>query len=156
MRSCTVLAGPNDITDPALTVDRLRQSSAETLARIASSAALSCSTKRQCAAPRDNASRPSAPDPANKSSTLRPSKEPKRLVSIENKVSRVRSAVGRVASPFGATSFRPRHSPAMILTIDTSSADCETYQYRACEFRVLRRVASPPVQTDHKRRGSGD
>ena len=37
------------------------------------------------------------------------------VVSIENKVSRVRSAVGRVVSPFGATSGRDRHVPEMIL-----------------------------------------
>ena len=33
-----------------------------------------------------------------------------------NSVSRVRSAVGRVDSPLGATSLRPRHWPATILT----------------------------------------
>src|SRR5688572_21920112 len=33
---------------------------------------------------------------------------------MEKSVSRVRSAVGRVWSPAGATSFRPRHSPAMM------------------------------------------
>ncbi len=40
---------------------------------------------------------------------------PSRLASIENSASRARSLVGRVASPGGATSGRPRHWPAMIL-----------------------------------------
>ena len=74
------------------------------------------STKQAKAAPRDKASRPSAPLPANRSATRRPSNAPMRLTSIENRVSRKRSAVGRVAVPGGGWSRRPRHSPAMILT----------------------------------------
>ena len=42
---------------------------------------------------------PSAPLPANRSATRRSSKLPRRLASIENNVSRTRSAVGRVAGP---------------------------------------------------------
>ena len=43
-----------------------------------------------------------SPLPANRSATASPSKVPRRLTSIENSVSRVRSAVGRVVSPGGA------------------------------------------------------
>ena len=45
-----------------------------TLALSTSAAARSFSTNRQCAAPRDRASRPSAPEPAKRSATRRPSK----------------------------------------------------------------------------------
>src|SRR3546814_5025134 len=63
----------------------------------------------QLAAPRDRASSPSAPDPAKRSATASPSKLPRRLVNMENSASRVRSAVGRVVSPLGASIERPRH-----------------------------------------------
>ena len=46
-------------------------------------------------APRDSASMPSAPEPANRSSTRRPSMAPR----IEKSASRTRSAVGRVPGP---------------------------------------------------------
>ena len=92
-----------DITEVARTSQRSCTRRLAMLVRNARIAAGSCSTKTQEAAPRDNASSPSAPEPANRSATARPSKLPRRLVSIENNVSRVRSAVGRVASPFGAT-----------------------------------------------------
>src|SRR3546814_6968937 len=67
----------------------------------------------QLAAPRDRASSPSAPDPAKRSATASPSKLPRRLVNMENSASRVRSAVGRVVSPLGASIERPRHWPAI-------------------------------------------
>jgi hypothetical protein len=39
---------------------------------------------------------------------------------MENNVSRVRSAVGLVVSPLGATNGRERHSPEMIRIISMS------------------------------------
>ena len=74
-------------------------------------AARSLSTKVTLAAPRESASRPSAPEPAKRSSTLAPSTGPIRL----NAASRTRSPVGRVASPLGAAIRLPRCVPAMIL-----------------------------------------
>src|SRR3546814_3081348 len=74
------------------------------------------STKVQCAAPRESASSPSAPVPANRSATRSSSKLPSLLASMENSASRTRSAVGRVASPESGTRGRPRHLPLMILT----------------------------------------
>src|SRR5512132_4152145 len=74
-------------------------------------ASRSFSTKTALAAPRESASRPIAPEPAKRSSTVAPSTGPIRLKAA----SRTRSAVGRVSCPFGATIFVPRFSPAMIL-----------------------------------------
>ena len=59
--------------------------------------------ERRLAAPRESASIPSAPEPANRSSTRAPSSGP----SSENSASRTRSDVGRVAAPRGAASRRP-------------------------------------------------
>ena len=56
-------------------------------------------------APRDSASRPSAPLPANASSTRRPATSP----SIANSASRARSPVGRVSRP--ARGHQPRPPP---------------------------------------------
>ena len=61
------------------------------------------------AAPRDRASRPRAPDPANASSTTASSKPPRWLNTALMSDSRTRSVVGRVPSPLGAASVRPRN-----------------------------------------------
>ena len=72
------------------------------------------STNSACAAPRDSASSPSAPEPAHRSSTFAPS-SPGSCSSAENSASRTRSDVGRV--PRGGTaSRRPPATPAMIRT----------------------------------------
>jgi hypothetical protein len=70
------------------------------------------STKVTCAAPRESASRPSAPEPANRSSTRAPGRS---CCSALIHASRTRSVVGRVRSPGGAAIVRPRQRPAMIL-----------------------------------------
>ena len=66
-------------------------------------------------APRDSASIPRAPEPANRSSTRRPSMAPR----MENSASRTRSAVGRVSVPGGAGAAAP-WAPA---TIHSSAPD---------------------------------
>src|SRR5581483_3470232 len=81
-------------------------------------ASRSSSTKVHEAAPRDSASRPSAPEPANRSSTAAPSTGPTRL----NAFSRTRSEVGRVSRPRGAAMRCPFRVPAMIRTPAPSRA----------------------------------
>src|SRR5438876_1217471 len=74
------------------------------------------STKSALTAPRDSASRPSAPEPANRSSTRAPRSGRWRM---ENHASRTRSPVGRTLSPDGVFKRRPLNSPAIIRTIPT-------------------------------------
>src|SRR6478672_11033302 len=84
-------------------------------------ASRSFSTKTALAAPRESASRPIAPEPANRSSTEAPSTGPIRLKAA----SRARSAVGRVSCPFGAKIRAPLFDPAMILMQGLSpNGDC--------------------------------
>ena len=80
--------------------------SAATFARNTATASRARSTLTSEAAPRDSASMPRAPVPANRSSTAAPSRSPSRA----NRDSRTRSAVGR--SPLrGARSRRPANRP---------------------------------------------
>src|SRR5450755_676333 len=72
------------------------------------------STSSTSAAPRERASRPTAPDPANRSSTAAPSRPPRMAVTVPNRPSRVRSLVGRVDRPAGTASRRPPASPAIM------------------------------------------
>ncbi len=84
------------------------------------------STRQTWAAPRDRASRPSAPVPAKRSSTRAsligsPNLPPIRTL---NRLSRTRSVVGRKCAPASplptdANAF-PRKSPAMILMLSTT------------------------------------
>src|SRR3989475_1119326 len=74
------------------------------------------STKSALTAPRESASKPSAPEPANRSSTRAPRNGRWRM---ENHASRTRSPVGRTVSPAGVFKRRPLNSPAMIRTIPT-------------------------------------
>src|SRR5207249_8886550 len=74
------------------------------------------STKSALTAPRESASRPSAPEPANRSRTRAPRSGRWRM---ENHASRTRSPVGRTASPAGVFKRRPLNSPAMMRTIPT-------------------------------------
>ncbi len=69
---------------------------------------------RHDSAPRDSASRPSAPEPANQSATVRPSKLPS--AAGQHREQRLARAIrGRPrGSHGGARSTRRRHSPAMI------------------------------------------
>jgi len=67
------------------------------------------------AAPRDSASRPTAPDPAYRSSTDVPSRLPSMASTAANRPSLARSLVGLVERPDGTARRRPPASPAMIL-----------------------------------------
>ena len=72
------------------------------------------STSVACAAPRDNASNPSAPLPANRSRT----REPGSIGCNQlNRVSRTRSGVGRKPGRSSTGSRVPRHRPPMIRTL---------------------------------------
>ena len=81
-------------------------------------ASRSRSTKTQREAPRESASRPIAPEPANRSSTRAPSTGPDEA----NAASRTRSPVGRVTTPFGAAIPCPLREPATILNVGVSEA----------------------------------
>ena len=72
-------------------------------ARTLAIAAGESSAKRQVAAPRESASKPSAPEPAKRSSTAPPGSGPRRLKSA----SRTRSDVGRTSRPLGAVEPAP-------------------------------------------------
>src|SRR5215467_8366463 len=84
------------------------------LARMTRAARGSDSTNTTRTAPRDSASRPIAPEPANRSRTLAPGSGPRIAVTVANSPSLARSLVGRVAIPVGAASRRPPAIPAMI------------------------------------------
>ncbi len=98
-------------------------------------------------APRDSASMPSAPVPANRSSTRSPSSSP----SIANSASLTRSEVGRVTLPAGARRRRPPRRPAITLMPATVTAvRRESARAPRCRARararrrqcVLRRTSS--------------
>ena len=74
-------------------------------------AILDKSTKVTCLAPRDSASSPKAPVPANKSRHLAPTTGPE---SQLNSVSRTLSWVGRRPMTVANGIFLPRHSPPII------------------------------------------
>src|SRR5947209_1516877 len=82
------------------------------LARSAFAADASRSTNTALAAPRESASMPSPPAPANRSRTLVPATSP----SSANRASLTRSDVGLVALPRGAFRRLPRYSPAITRT----------------------------------------
>ena len=96
----------------ALSLRSIRQSSRFDL--ISTHIPCELSMNVACAAPREIASIPTAPEPAQRSR--------KRLPWIRgamtlNRVSRRRSDVGRTSSDGGLFRFRPRNFPAMILKI---------------------------------------
>src|SRR5581483_9644011 len=80
--------------------------------RSAASACEDRSTNVACAAPRESASMPSVPAPANRSRTRAPGSEGSRMAKS---VSRMRSVAERVPPPRGTTSGRPFAVPAMTL-----------------------------------------
>ena len=88
------------------------------------------STKTVCAAPRDNASRPSAPVPANRSRQRVPSTTG---ASQLNRVSRILPAVGRNPGLSATGKRRPRHFPATI----RSRPDGDPRAPRFCFFKRL-------------------
>src|SRR5438045_3966119 len=102
-----------------MTWARSSSPSAAMLRRNAASAARLSSMKTAALAPRDKASRPTAPVPANASSTGRSAKGSPDAANrpcdrMLNRASRARSLVGRTVSPTGATSRRPRCTPPTI------------------------------------------
>src|SRR5256884_1231167 len=117
------------------------------------------STKSALAAPRDNASKPSAPEPANRSSTRAPSIERCR---IENHASRTRSAVGRTLSVAGVWSRRPLNSPAMmrimpdpspLRQIGVRSADCGISTQASPRERPLIETPHSALRIPHSNTG---
>src|SRR5712691_7145431 len=104
------------VASPATIWTRSASSSAAMLRRSAVSASRSLSMKAAALAPRDRASRPSAPVPAKASSTGRPANGKPEAAKLPwlrmlKSASRARSLVGRTNSPGGATSRRPRWLP---------------------------------------------
>ena len=91
---------------------RCRAPSASSCARSAGTSNLLGSMNVTLAAPRDNASIPSAPVPAYKSSTCAPSTS---CASQLNSVSRTRPGVGLRPGLSGTGIKRPRQRPAIIL-----------------------------------------
>src|SRR5690349_7473986 len=88
--------------------------SAFTFSRTVRTARASASTSRTCPAPRDRASRPTAPEPAYRSRTRSPSSgPPSRDCQVEKRPSRARSEVGRVPCPGGTARRRPPAAPAI-------------------------------------------
>ena len=97
----------------------------------------SCSTNWQKAAPRDNASKPSAPVPAKRSRQRAPGKC---IASQLNRVSRMRSAVGR-NSRWAAMGMRVRRQrPPMIRTAPLAQIPMAVTNRRLARsfFRQLR------------------
>src|SRR2546423_6628677 len=88
--------------------------SVSALARIAASDALCFSTKSTALAPRDRASNPRAPEPANRSSTRASGIN---CCKMLNHASRTRSEVGRTVRPVGVLRRRPLNSPEMMRSI---------------------------------------
>ena len=101
---------------------------------IALAAAVSDSTNIALSAPRDSASRPSAPEPAKRSSTRAPSTGP-RIAKI---ASRTRSDVGLVLAPFGAKILAPLCEPPTILTRAVSRHRRARRSRRSAGLRSLR------------------
>src|SRR5262245_27632457 len=81
---------------------------------MACTAGFAVSTKVAWAAPRDSASMPSAPEPANRSRTQSPATGP----MMSNTASRTFSDVGRVAAPRGARNTLPPRLPPTIRTAE--------------------------------------
>src|SRR5215207_6920742 len=100
-------------TAPATTWARVKPSS-RALREIIEAVRRSCSTSVTTPAPRDHASRPTAPEPAYRSRKRRPDSEPHHDSTAENSASRTRSLVGRVVAPRGVAIRRPPADPPMI------------------------------------------
>ena len=115
--------------------------------RSAAIAARSRSTNTACRAPRESASMPSAPVPANRSSTRVLSMSP----SIENSASRTRSEVGRVVLPRGAFSRRPPSGPRSPASTHRNAPLAAAGVTRACDLRQRRRRNVPGLRRDRLR-----
>ncbi len=108
-----------------------------------------CSTITTFAAPREAASKPSAPLPAKRSRHDRPSRScPSQLKSV----SRTRSGVGRRPCASGKRKTRRRHSPPMMRTVfkrrpgATQIGDLTTTTRRRSS-ETCPRYCSPPTTT---------
>src|SRR5262245_30711 len=101
------------VTDAATTL-ALANPSALALARIRAAVRRSCSTSVTTPAPRDQASRPTAPDPAYRSRNRNPWSEPHHDSIAEKSASRTRSLLGRVLTPRGVSMRRPPAVPPMM------------------------------------------
>ena len=125
------------------------------LAHRARSAAPSFSKKWAHNAPRESASSPNAPLPANASRTTASSNPPRSLASALMSDSLTRSVVGLVSVPFGAASGLPRHSPATIrMSPSCSSLQSATARHAgslrpACERCSVFLVLAPCKQHAH-------
>src|SRR3954451_18085232 len=97
-----------------ITTSTLLKAGALAFCRISAAVLRSCSTSVTTPAPRDLASRPTAPLPAYRSRNRRPLTDPTSASMAENSASRTRSDVGRVLSPAGALIRRPPALPPMI------------------------------------------
>src|SRR5712691_11503450 len=137
------------------------------LSRNARSTAGFCSTMMTEAAPRDSASKPSAPLPAKRSRHAMPLRScPSQL----NNVSRTRSGVGLKSAASGNSMRRLRHTPPMMRTVlglvrRTDDDDRELFGIDAPRkgaldlreghpFDARRKLVEPverqPVETDHR------
>ena len=110
-------SGPSEdanFTASACTISsRVSAPSKRALALSEAATGADCSTMTTLAAPREAASKPSAPLPAKRSRQDRPDRScPSQL----NNVSRTRSGVGRRPSASGKRKTRRRHSPPMMRT----------------------------------------
>src|SRR5580692_4517023 len=88
--------------------------SASMLPRMTRAVRPSDSTSSTSGAPRDSASRPTAPEPAYRSSTRASARGPHIDKMVPNSPSRARSDVGRVPRPAGTDSRLPPAVPAMM------------------------------------------
>ncbi len=97
---------------------RSARPSASTLSRRARSAIASSSTNTAEGAPREIASMPTAPEPANRS---RKGPRPTNGISVSRQAMRTWSAVGRVVRPRGVARRRPLSSPARTRMFNSSA-----------------------------------
>ncbi len=108
-----------DATGEATTWAR-EKPSPRALVEIIEAVRRSCSTSVTTPAPRDQASRPTAPEPAYRSRNRRPDSEPHHDSTAEKRASRTRSLVGRVFAPRGVAIRRPPADPPMIRVMASS------------------------------------
>ena len=108
-------AASTDDASARTTFDRVARPVRDRLVLTASTDSRDRSTNVAWAAPRDSASMPSAPEPANRSSTVASSITPIDPSAL-NVASLTRSDVGRTARPSVATRWIPRAVPATTLT----------------------------------------
>src|SRR5438874_15434 len=132
--------------------------SVSAFARIAASDILWFSTKSTATAPRDSASNPRAPDPANRSSTRASGIDCCRML---NQASRTRSDVGRTVRPLGTFRRRPLNSPATIRStanakLGIRNAELQWKRYGANDFSLTFRIPNFAFRISFRRRQTCD